>query len=454
MGQARLERLTEADEHILELEHGSVVGHWCKVVMIDGRLDTARVRRVVGERIGAVRRLRQRLEFLPRGFGRPVWVDDPDFDLTWHVASVGTVAPLDSAQLRDVIASRMQERLDRSRPLWRLEVAPLQDGGTALLWRAHHCMADGFTAMRMGSQLIWDDAAGAAGTSSERTASSGTRSALLTAAALDRGAAAVREARSLARDLTGVRHWREGLSQIGAVAASARRELTAAPIASCFDGPLGRRRAVAWRVLPLSSVHDAAKRVGTSVTLNDAVVALVASGVASWLAEQGRASQPLRVRIPVSLHGQGDAGEANRDSFIDVDVSLDGTDVVARLRHINAQTKARKAAHDAEHMDRLVRAMAALPFGEHLVAMSDGAQHFSLCISNVVGPRQPIAVDGVPVKALHSFVEVAEHHDVRASVISCADRLSLTLCADSDRVDPEAVMRGVDAAWDRLDSAA
>ncbi|MGH7686137.1 MAG: wax ester/triacylglycerol synthase domain-containing protein, partial [Candidatus Dormibacteria bacterium] len=245
MGQARLERLTEADEHILELEHGSVAGHWCKVVMVDGRLDTARVRRAVGERIGATRRLRQRLEFLPRGFGRPVWVDDADFDLTWHVASVGTVAPLDSAQLRDVIASRMQERLDRSRPLWRLEVAPLQDGGTALLWRGHHCMADGFTAMRIGGECIWDDAEGAAATIADRTATGATRGALLTAAALDRGAAAVREARSLARDLTGVRHWREGLAQVGAVAASARRELTTAPIASCFDGPLGRRRAVA-----------------------------------------------------------------------------------------------------------------------------------------------------------------------------------------------------------------
>ncbi|MGH7686303.1 MAG: WS/DGAT domain-containing protein, partial [Candidatus Dormibacteria bacterium] len=208
------------------------------------------------------------------------------------------------------------------------------------------------------------------------------------------------------------------------------------------------------RVLPLSAVHDAAKRVGANVTLNDAMVALVGSGVASWLAEQGRASQPLRVRVPVSLHGQGDVDAANRDSFIDVDVSLDGTDVVARLRFISAQTKARKAAHDAEHVDRLMRAMAALPFGEHLVAMSDGAQQFSLCLSNVVGPRQPIAVDGVPVSSLHSFVEVAEHHDLRASVISCADRLSLTLCADADRVDPEAVMRGVDAAWDRLDSAA
>ncbi|MGH7749236.1 MAG: WS/DGAT domain-containing protein, partial [Candidatus Dormibacteria bacterium] len=272
--------------------------------------------------------------------------------------------------------------------------------------------------------------------------------------ALDRGATVVRAASSLTRELSGVRRWRDGVAQLGAIAATARREMAPGPIASCFDAPLGRSRAVAWRALPLGAVHDAAKRVGPNVTLNDAMVALVGSGVAAWLAEQRRASQPLRVRIPVSLHAPGAAASANRDSFIDVDVSLDGSDVVARLRAITMQTRLRKATHDAEHVDEVRRAMAALPFGEHMVAMSDGAHQFSLCISNVVGPRQPIAVDGVAVGELHSFVEVAQHHDLRASVISCGDRLSLSLCADAGRVDPEVVMRGVDAAWDRLRSEA
>src|SRR5579859_1687559 len=323
MGRPRLDRLSAEDAHILALEHGSVVGHWCKVVMVDGPLDAARVRRVVGPRLGAAPRLRQRLAFLPRGFGRPVWVDDPDFDLDWHVAPLATDAPLDDAGLRDVIAARMQERLDRDRPLWRLEVAPLRNGQTALLWRAHHCMADGFTAMRIGELCIWGEPTGAADAGEPvRSVPGGKPGALLAAAALDRGAAAVRAMGLVSRDLAGIRHWREGTEQLGAIVASARRELAAGPIAACFDGPLGRRRAVAWRVLPLPAVHDAAKRVGAGVTLNDAMVALVASGVASWLAEQGRASQPLRVRIPVSLRTGGDVAAANRDSFIDVDVSL------------------------------------------------------------------------------------------------------------------------------------
>ena len=454
MGLPRLERLSPEDEHILVLEHGRVVGHWCKVVIVDGEIDIARLRSIVGRQLESVPRLRQRLEFLPRGLGRPVWIDDARFDLAWHVAPVDANPPLDESGLRDLVATRMEHRLDRSRPLWRLEVAPIVDGRSALLWRVHHCMADGFTAMRIGAACIW--CADQPEQHSQPRAANPipTRGSIVMAAALERSVVAGRAAGHAARDLAALRHWRDGVTQARTLVVSARRELAPAPIATTFDAPLGRRRAVAWRTFPLGELHTAAKRVGDAVTLNDAVVALIGSGVSAWSHAHARPDRPLRVRIPVSLHSgaRGDAG--NRDSFIDVDVPADGAGVVARLQTINEQTAARKAAHDAEHVDRVMRAMAALPFGDHLVALSDGPNEFSLCISNIVGPREQVAVDGMRVSALHSIVEVAQHHDLRASVISCADVISIALCADAERVDPETVMRGIDAAWAELSAAA
>ena len=453
MGVRRLERLSAEDEHILALEHGNVVGHWCKVVIVDGDVDVARLRRTVNAQMESVPRLRQRLEFLPRGLGRPVWVDDPAFDLAWHVAPVDAASPLGESGLRELVAARMEQRLDRTRPLWRLEVAPLSDSRTALLWRVHHAMADGFTAMRIGAACIWCAQPPEPARPRAPDPTPG-RGAVLLGAALDRTEAAGREARQLVRDLAAVRHWRDGLAQARAAVSSVRRELAPAQIATSFDTPLGRRRAVAWRTVPFDALHAAAKRVGPSVTLNDAVVALISSGVSSWSRANARTAHPLRVRIPVSLHA-GTAGDAgNRDSFIDVDVPVDGAGVVERLQTINAQTAARKAAHDAEHVDRVMRVMAALPFGDHLLALSDGPNEFSLCISNVVGPRERVAVDGMPVSALHSVVEVAQHHDLRASVISCADVLSIALCADAERVDPATVMQGIDAAWAELSAHA
>ena len=450
MGLPHLDRLSAEDVHILSLEHGRVVGHWCKVVIVDGDVDVDRLRVTVTVQMESVPRLRQRLEFLPRGLGRPVWIDDPGFDLRWHVAPVDAGAPLDDRALRDLVAARMQQRLDRTRPLWRLEVAHLTANRTALLWRVHHSMADGFTAMRIGATCIW--CADPPEQHAQRHAPDPavSRASILMAAALDQAKAGGREARRLVRDLAALRHVSDGLAQARTIASSVRRELAPAAIATSFDAPLGRRRAVAWRTLPLGELHSAAKRVGPGVTLNDAVVALIASGVSAWSRANTPTDHPLRVRIPVSLHSIDGREPANRDSFIDVEVPIDGAGVVTRLRTVNEQTAARKAAHDAEHVDRVLRMMAALPFGDHLVALADGPGEFSLCISNVVGPREPVAVEGMPVSALHSIVEVAQHHDLRASVISCADVLSVALCADADRVDPETVMQAIDSAWAEL----
>lgn len=464
MGRPRLERLTADDERILSLEHGSVAGHWCKVVMVDGALGAARVRQAVGARLALAPRLRQRLEMLPRGFGRPVWAADPDFVLGRHVRAADVSAPLDDGALQRYCAAAMQERLDRTRPLWRLDVVPLTGERTALVWCVHHCMADGFTAMRIGGSCIWTEASGDADSarSAGRTAPPARssapspftpRTALLAAAALDRCAAGVRELRTLGRDLAATRHWSQGVMHLRAITASARRELAPSPVVSYFDAPLGRRRAVAWTSVPLRALHDAAKRAGGGATLNDAVVALIASGVATWAAQQDRRAVPaVRIRIPVSLHGTNPAA-GNRDSFIDVDVPLHGSGVIERLRAVNRETAAAKSAHDADNVDRVLHAMAALPWGSHLVALADSPHEFGLCISNVVGPRAGAAVDGVPVSALHAIVEVAQHHDLRASVISCGDRLSLCLCADADRIDPAAVMQGVESAWAELRDA-
>ena len=271
---------------------------------------------------------------------------------------------------------------------------------------------------------------------------------------MDRCVDAMTAARSLGGDLASVRHVAAGITQIRAMTDSARRELAPSAAASCFDAPLGRHRAVAWRSLPLRDVHDAAKRIGPQVTLNDAVVALIVSGVATWTRRQPRPMTSLRVRIPVSLHDSARPDEANRDSFIDVDVPLDGLDVVGRLHVINAQTAARKQAHDAQLVDRLLHGVADLPWGSHLIALADGPREFALCISNVVGPRGPVSVGSCRVNEFHSVVEVAESHDLRASVISCDGGLSISLCADADRVEPGELMQGIDQAWGELRNSA
>jgi hypothetical protein len=149
----RIDRLSLEDERILALERGTVAGHVCKVLIVDPEPDGTplsldRLRDGIARRLDAAPRCTQRIHILPRGLGRPVWVSDEDFDITRHVRSpIATALPLDTTTLRRLVARLMTERLDRRHALWTMDVAPLNDHRTAIIWRVHHCMADGMTTM-------------------------------------------------------------------------------------------------------------------------------------------------------------------------------------------------------------------------------------------------------------------------------------------------------------------
>ncbi|MFN2581112.1 MAG: wax ester/triacylglycerol synthase domain-containing protein [Candidatus Dormibacteria bacterium] len=452
MASTQLDRLAREDERILELEHGSVVGHTCKVLIVDGVLTADEVRAAVAPRLDAAPRLRQRLQPLPRGLGTPVWVPASDFDLKWHVADAAAVP--DESALRESVAALMADRLDRTRPLWRIDVVQLGDDRTALVWRVHHCMADGVTALRLGGDVLWEEEGVAARpTATERPQQAGhlEPGSLVTLAARERVDAALARARAAITEVRAAARLRDALPDVRAVASSVRRELTPTTLSSPFDAPLGRRRSIAWTSLSLARLHDAAKRIDASVTLNDAVIALVATGIRDWLTSRQRSVPALRVRIPVSLHGSDATGDqANRDSFIDIDVPLGAESIFDRVKAVNAQTLERKREHDAEHVDWLLREMSRVPLGGHALALTDGSHEFALCVSNVPGPRGGIAVAGRGVQQLHSVVEVAPHHDLRASVVSSAGRLSFAMCADADRLDPNQVVGGIEMAAAQL----
>ena len=148
------ERLSAEDARILALESGNVRGHTCKLIVFDGEHGVEELRDHLSHRIPAVPRLRQRLAAAPPGL--PKWVDDTDFSLEHHVRACG---PADDAELRRLVGEVMTEPLDRDRPLWAMDVvSPLAGGRTALIWRIHHAMADGMTAMRMARELLLDPA--------------------------------------------------------------------------------------------------------------------------------------------------------------------------------------------------------------------------------------------------------------------------------------------------------
>jgi diacylglycerol O-acyltransferase / wax synthase len=402
--------LTPEDRAILELECATVAGHTCKVIVLEPPAPAVDdLRTEIEARLDAAPALRRRLGHSESG---PAWVPDEDFDIARHVVGRPDSRPLDRASLCDEVALRFAQRLDRDRPLWRMDVLPMQDGGAALVWRIHHALADGTAAMRFARILLLEE--------SERAGASTTAHS--------------------------THHAADDVRRRAHLAGFMRREFARSRERSPFDGRIGTRRHVAFARAPRDAMHDAAKRID-GATLNDAVLTVVAGGLRHWVQEHHGRLGDVRVKVPVSLHKEGDDA-GNRDSFFSLGLPLNEPDPATRLCAVHAATAVRKAEHDAEALDELTRRLSAVSPGlERFCArLESNPRRFAVNVSNVPGPRGPVSVLEAPVRSMHSIAEVGERHALRVAVVSLAGGLYFGLLADPAIVDDlEAMAEGVEA---------
>ncbi len=415
--------LAREDRAILELESETIAGHTCKVILLGaGAVGAGALHAAIAERLVAAPALTRRLGGTADA---PAWVPDEAFDAAEHVVDASAGEPLDRDALRAEVARLFAARLDRARPLWRIDVLPLADGGTALVWRIHHALADGSAAMRYAKALLWDAAA--------PTGASARVAAAHTAAG--GGAAGAHHPAHRTRSLA--------------------RELPHAGRRSPFDGHVGAQREIAFATVPLTPLHDAAKRLA-GATLNDAVLTIVGGGLRRWIEQRHGRLGRVRVKVPVSLHHRGDDA-GNRDSSFAVAVPLGEPDPAQRLRAVHRETQACKLDHDAETLDALLRELARVsPRLERFAERVERSPRaFALNVSNVPGPREPVRVLGAPVTALHSIAEIGERHALRVAVVSLADTLCFGFCADPEIVqDAQLIADGTEAEAAALSAAA
>ena len=443
----QLERLSREDARILGLESGNVRGHTVKVFVVEGRHDVDAVRRHVAARLGAEPRLRQRLAPTPLRLAPPAWVDDPSFDLTWHVRA----RPFED-DLRRLVAELMVEALDRRRPLWRMDVASPVDGDrTAIVWRVHHCMADGGTVMRMATRLFLDSEPNPQPPPAAewRPAASSRPRALLSAGAHEgvHGLAEVLRS-AVSRD-----PWLERWRGLARLPRTVWRELSPSGASSPLDAIAGPRRKVEFVSAELAALKRIEHSVSERVTVNDVVLSAVAGGLRRWLVHHGASLDGLRVKVPVSLHPGTEDGLANRDRFIFVELPLELGDPHERLLAVGRQTRVRKADRDAQTLDTLLRDLARLsaPLERRAERWLMSPRVFTLTVSNVRGPDAPVWVMGARLRALHSLAEIADRHTLRVAVVSAAGRVSFGLCADADAVNRlELVSQGLAAEIEAL----
>ena len=421
--RAAPEPLSAEDLAILRLESGTVAGHTLKVAIVDPspnerRPDVEALRARIAARLERAPQLRRRLEVRSRRW--VAWVDDPTFDVDDHIRAVPTWGTVSDEGLERVCARMMEERLDRARPLWTIDLLdPLENGRIAVIWRLHHSMADGAMAMRLAEDVLWDAPDSA-------IAGNGAREHSPPLAHI--------------REVLDARRPRR-------LPGTLRRELRRTRNPSPFDGVVGTRRAVAFASIRLRALRRSAKTLVPGATVNDAVLTLVGGGLRRWAEARGEPLESLRVKIPVSLHQRSESpATANRDSFFCVALPLGEPDPVERLRRIREETAVRKRAGDPLVIDTLFRDLARIaPPLRHLIERLTLHPHaFALNVSNVVGPRRSPSLLGTPVRALYSIADIDDRHGLRVAVISMADELHFGLCADPSIVgDLEPLVDGI-----------
>jgi diacylglycerol O-acyltransferase / wax synthase len=427
------DRLSREDAQILKLERGPIRGHTVKIIVLERTGDRAlptidEIRENFAAGLDEAPRLRQRLAPVPLHLAQPVWVDDPEFDIARHIRLVETRGPVGHAGLEEIVARLMTDRLDRGRPLWRLDVIERIDEDTmGLVLRLHHCLADGTTSMRFCGCVLW----------SEDPEAQCCTPAPWTPAPAPSGASLLAQALS--------EHWhrsRQAAADDGGGASAAVRLTREAIVRELRPGaavtPLAARagpsRVVSLSSMPLAPLKAAGKRIDETVTVNDVVLAVIAGGLRAWLERGHGPAEGIRVKIPVSLHEHGEAATvANRDSYMFVDLPVAEPDVRQRVLAIHRETEQRKLDHDAETLYRL----GAHPF---IARWAMSPRVFTFNISNVRGPANDLYVLGAHVRDMYSLAEIAQQHVLRVAVVSASGRLSFGLSGCAEAVKDIGVM--------------
>ena len=272
--------------------------------------------------------------------------------------------------------------------------------------KVHHAMADGMGARRIASVLLWDeDEPLPAPAPSPATPDAPLR-----------------------------RHRADARHVLGAL----ERELAPTASRSPLAQRVGPARVVAFASVSLAELEPLKHAFATRVTVNDLVLAATAGGLRRWLELRQAPLRAMRVKVPVSLHRAGEGPEAlgNADSFFFVDLPVTEPDPEQRLLAIARECAARKQAGDAQQIDALIRELAGRSpaAGRAAVRWSMSPRVFTLNVSNVPGPRQPVRVCGRPVRAVYALAEIADWHALRIAVFSACGTLTFGLCGDAEHV--------------------
>jgi len=424
-----MQQLTGLDASFLALETANTTGHVGGLSILDPAgapkpLTLARLTEVMAERLPLVPVLRQKLLDVPLGLDQPYWVDDPDFDIEYHVRELALPRPGSDAQLNEQVSRLHARPLDRSRPLWEIYlITGLAHERAAVYTKIHHAAIDGASGAELLTVLLDLTPAGRELPPArpfrpgsppgwpELTAKAVARLAWRPVQTVRLTNEMVKVLPTLAPVVNTLVGGMLGLNRgDGAVIPTTLGRAPATP----FNKPITPHRRFAFRSVDLDTVKKVKNVFGVSV--NDVVMAMCAGALRRWLANHDALpAQPLIAMIPVSVRDPASQGAlGNKVSAMLAMLPTNITEPGRRLEIVHQATriaKAQQAAIPQGLVDQISDfAPPALTARAARVVFATGLLHrlppFNVTISNVPGPNVPVYLCGAGLLA-HYPVSVA-----------------------------------------------
>jgi WS/DGAT/MGAT family acyltransferase len=394
MQYASYERLSAMDASQLGLERDGVHMHIGGVSIFEakpllderGALDVDRIEAYVASRLHRLPRYRQRLAWTPLE-KHPVWVDDPSFNLKYHVRYTSLPRFGGERELKRLAGRIISQELDRGKPLWEMWFVDGVPGErVALVTKIHHCMVDGIGGASLMTQLMRTDRDATIepvrGWVPRAAPSPGT---LLRDELRRRAGLPLRGARAISAALAEPREtWREARELLAGI-----RESVATP----FNRRIGPHRRLDWASVDLGVVKEIGRRLGG--TVNDVVLAVFSGAVGRFLADAGvpLAGGHFKALVPVNMRDPKTDGvrPGNRVAFVIAELPVAEQDPVARLERVVEVMRRLKESRMTRGTDALVKLLdASFPsLFTPMARLAAGGDSYNLVVTNIPGPQFP-----------------------------------------------------------------
>jgi diacylglycerol O-acyltransferase / wax synthase len=451
------DRLSPLDASFLHIEDDVSHMHIGTVAIFEGpQPPFADIVAMVEAKLALVPRYRQVVKFVPLELGRPVWADDPHFNIEYHLRHTALPAPGGEAELRKLVGRVMSQQLDRSKPLWEIWVVEgLEDGRWAMLAKTHHAMVDGISGTDLLAVImdLSPDATRPA-VSAWTPRPSPTGGQLAAEALLNVVRSPYEQVRAVRASVGAIRHAVSNAAEVGQGVVAMAGLVRATPMSS-LNGPLGPHRRYAWAS---TSVDDIKKvRKGLGGAFNDVVLASITNGFRELLLSRGESiDRVVRTLVPVSVRPRDASGKAvgdgtyeNRVSAMFAQLPVNIEDPTERLHAITHQMEGLKESKQAVAGEALTSMSGFAPpmllaLGMRLATRA-AQRNVNTVTTNVPGPQFPLYAAGRKMLRAFPYVPLGGQIRIGIAIFSYNGEVNFGITGDYDTTpDLDVLSRGIE----------